>query len=154
MTKLTPAQLTLLQAAAAADGVAIDPGQTAKPTIWSLIKRELILAADGAGRLSITEAGRAALAELSATDSAGAGPASDAAPETQPPPSKTPNGKVAALIALLRQEGGTTIEAMMTATGWQAHSVRGAISGAVKKKLGLTVISEKTEAGRVYRVAA
>ena len=43
---------------------------------------------------------------------------------------------------------------MMAATGWQAHSVRGAISGAIKKKLGLDVRSEKTEGGRVYRIAA
>ena len=38
-------------------------------------------------------------------------------------------------------------------TGWQAHSVRGALSGALKKKLGLIIISAKTEAGRVYRIA-
>jgi Protein of unknown function (DUF3489) len=42
---------------------------------------------------------------------------------------------------------------MMQATGWQAHSVRGALSGALKKKLGLTVSSDKTDSGRVYRVA-
>jgi hypothetical protein len=41
---------------------------------------------------------------------------------------------------------------MMQATGWQAHSVRGALSGALKKKLALAVISTKTEAGRVYRI--
>ncbi len=41
---------------------------------------------------------------------------------------------------------------MTAATGWQAHSVRGAMSGALKKKLGLIIASEKTEAGRVYRI--
>ena len=40
----------------------------------------------------------------------------------------------------------------MEATGWQAHSVRGIIAGAVKKKLGLTVTSEAGEGGRIYRV--
>ena len=42
----------------------------------------------------------------------------------------------------------------MAATGWQAHSVRGAISGAIKKKLGLTVSSELVEGTRTYRVVA
>ena len=41
---------------------------------------------------------------------------------------------------------------MMAATGWQAHSVRGAISGAIKKTLGFNVVSEKTEAGRTYHI--
>ncbi len=63
-----------------------------------------------------------------------------------------PKGKLGALINLLRRPEGARIEDLIAATGWQAHSVRGAISGAVKKKLGMTVTSEKTEAGRVYRV--
>ena len=67
---------------------------------------------------------------------------------------KLPSGKLAALIALLQTDAGTTIEAMMEATGWQAHSVRGAISGSLKKKLGLEVLSEKTETGRIYRIAS
>ncbi|MES2896051.1 MAG: DUF3489 domain-containing protein [Pseudomonadota bacterium] len=67
---------------------------------------------------------------------------------------RTPKGKIAILLALLRQPDGATIEAMMAATGWQAHSVRGAMSGSIKKALGIAVVSEKTEAGRVYRAAA
>ena len=43
---------------------------------------------------------------------------------------------------------------MMTATGWQAHSVRGFIAGTVKKKLARPVTSETTSKGRVYRIAA
>jgi len=65
---------------------------------------------------------------------------------------KAPKGKLGALVTLLRRPEGAKLEELQTATGWQAHSVRGAISGAVKKKLGLTVSSEKTEAGRVYRI--
>jgi hypothetical protein len=42
---------------------------------------------------------------------------------------------------------------MMTATGWQAHSVRGFLAGTLKKKLGRAVTPEKSEAGRIYRVA-
>jgi hypothetical protein len=66
----------------------------------------------------------------------------------------SPRGKLGALILLLRRPEGAQIAELMTATGWQAHSVRGAISGALKKKLGLTVVSEKTEGGRIYRIAA
>lgn len=45
-----------------------------------------------------------------------------------------------------------TIEALTNATGWQAHSVRGFLSGTLKRKLGKTIASEKTEAGRIYRI--
>lgn len=68
--------------------------------------------------------------------------------------SRTPKGKIAVLLALLRQPDGATIEAMMAATGWQAHSVRGAMSRSIKKALGIAVVSEKTEVGRIYRTAA
>ena len=57
------------------------------------------------------------------------------------------------LLALLRRSQGTTIEHAAKALGWQPHSVRGIISGVLKKRLGLTVTSEKAEGGRVYRVA-
>lgn len=61
--------------------------------------------------------------------------------------------KQAALIAMLRASDGATIGEITAATGWQAHTVRGAIAGALKKKLGLDVTSEKVEGrGRVYRV--
>ena len=63
-----------------------------------------------------------------------------------------PGGKIRAILELLRREDGATIEAMTQATGWQAHSVRGAIAGTLKKKLGLTVASDKVEGVRVYRV--
>ena len=69
-------------------------------------------------------------------------------------PVQSRNGtKQARLIEMLRAEGGATIEEIVVATGWQSHTIRGAMSGALKKKLGLEVTSEKTEErGRVYRI--
>ena len=59
--------------------------------------------------------------------------------------------KQAALIAMLRAEGGATIVEIADALEWQAHTVRGAMAGALKKKLGLTIHSEKVDGrGRVY----
>ncbi len=61
--------------------------------------------------------------------------------------------KQAILIEMLRRPNGATIQQMSAKTGWQAHSVRGAISGTLKKKLGLPVTSETVEgSGRVYRI--
>ena len=58
------------------------------------------------------------------------------------------------LIAMLRRKEGATIAQIVAATGWQPHTVRGAFAGALKKKLGLAVTSEKAEGGeRVYRIA-
>ena len=69
------------------------------------------------------------------------------------PPAVRPGTKQALLIDLLKRKKGATIEEIVEATGWQPHSVRGAISGALKKKLGLAVTSEKVRArGRVYRI--
>jgi hypothetical protein len=62
--------------------------------------------------------------------------------------------KEALLIDMLRQPEGATIAQIMTATGWQAHTCRGAFAGALKKKRGLTVTSEKIDGGdRIYRIS-
>ena len=63
-----------------------------------------------------------------------------------------PDTKHARIIAMLRAPAGTTIAAIMTATEWQQHSVRGFLAGVVRKKLGLNLISEQTDKGRVYRI--
>ena len=70
------------------------------------------------------------------------------------PAPKTRSGtKQEQVIALLRRKEGATIAQIVAATEWRSHTVRGFFAGALKKKLGLTVNSEKVEArGRVYRI--
>jgi len=78
---------------------------------------------------------------------------------SQIPPAETaeaasgPKGKLGVMLGLLQRTEGATLAVMQEATGWQAHSVRGSMSGAIKKKLGFEITSDKTEAGRVYRIA-
>ena len=62
--------------------------------------------------------------------------------------------KQSTLIKLLERPGGASIDEMIKATGWQRHSIRGMMSGILKKRLGLSIASEKEERGRIYRIAA
>jgi hypothetical protein len=67
-------------------------------------------------------------------------------------PKARPDTKHARIVAMLRTPAGGTIAAIMTATDWQQHSVRGFLAGVVRKKLGLNLVSERTDKGRVYRI--
>ncbi len=72
---------------------------------------------------------------------------------SQAPRAKREGTKQAVLIELLTRAEGATLPQMTEATGWQIHTVRGAMAGALKKKLGLDITSEKqTGADRIYRI--
>ena len=121
---------------------------------------------DGHGvTLVATDAGFAAIgietedanpAPVGATDAPTEQPAPEAATETEAEPqARTPREgtKQATLIAMLRAPEGATLDEIVAATGWLPHTARGAMSGALKKKLGLTITSEKVEGrGRVYAI--
>jgi hypothetical protein len=62
--------------------------------------------------------------------------------------------KQAQVILMFQRIGGATVAEIAAAMDWQAHTVRGMISGALKKKLGLDVVSSKEKRGRVYRIVA
>jgi hypothetical protein len=71
---------------------------------------------------------------------------------SSPKTSTRPETKHARILAMLRAPAGATVAALMTATEWQQHSVRGFLAGVVRKKLGLNLVSESTDKGRVYRI--
>jgi hypothetical protein len=103
--------------------------------------------ADGTGvTLIVTDAGLAAL---------GPSVAPEPRPAAQGRLGTSAGSKGAAMLALLQSEGGATIADLMAATGWQAHSIRGFLSGTVAKRLGHTVRSVQIEGeARRYRVEA
>ncbi len=71
---------------------------------------------------------------------------------SSPKTSTRPDTKHARILTMLRTPAGATIAAIMTATEWQQHSVRGFLAGVVRKKLGLNLVSEQSDKGRVYRI--
>ena len=168
MTKLTETQtLILSRASQQADRIALPVpdrlrGGAANKVIVPLIKRGLLdeveadirkgeptwrKTGDGHGiTLVITDAGHQAIG----------GEIEKPQPEPEQAKPKPRSGtKQAMLIEMLEAPDGATIAEIAEATNWQLHTIRGAISGALKKRLGLTITSEKVEGrGRVYKISS
>ena len=170
-TQLTPAQHAILAHAVEHTSGKIDwfpdniKGGARKKVLDGLFNRALITT-DGSDWFVAAEGydamGRArpALAPLdadpeieAAVSAAEAEWAKDASTE-QAKPRTRENSKQAEVIWMLQRPEGATIAQICMATGWQAHTVRGTFAGAFKKKLGLTIVSDKAPGGeRVYRIA-
>lgn len=168
MPKLTDTQSVILSRAATRPGNLAMPlpeglhGAAAKKVVTMMIERGWLEEVDAdlrKGEPLWRETGDGHGVTLVATSSGlaaiGIEP-EDATDEAATPKVRTPREgtKQAMMIAMLRVPDGATIEEIMAATGWQSHTVRGAMAGALKKKLGLRVTSEKVEGrGRTYTIA-
>ncbi len=157
LLKLSPAQSLLLRTAARrADGRVIPPhtlrGGARAKVLTALLQRGWIEPADGGHVL--TDAGYAAIGQQRPM------PPDDVQPMDTTDDLQLldgipvrPGSKLAALVVALRRPQGSTSLQLMLATGWQPHTVRGAISGMLRKKLGLNVVLAHNKSGeRVYRV--
>lgn len=157
LPKLTPTQALLLRTAARrADGRVIPPdslrGGARANTLTGLQQRGWIEPTDG-GHL-LTDAGYTAIGQkrpmlpddVQPMDATGDLQLLEGIPVR-------PGTKLAALVMALRRPQGATSQQLMLATAWQPHTVRGAISGLLRKKLGLNVVLAHNDSGeRVYRV--
>ena len=157
LLKLSPAQSLLLRTAARRpDGRVIPPdtlrGGARVKVLTSMLQRGWIEPADGGHTL--TSAGYAAIGQQRPI------PPDDVQPMDTTDDLQLlegipirPGTKLAALVMALRHPQGATSLQLMLDTGWQQHTVRGAISGMLRKKLGLNVVLAHNESGeRVYRV--
>jgi len=156
-------ELSKTQIKALRSGAAHNEGHiTLPPTLRGGARQKVLtslignkLAAYRTGTLVITPAGMAAIGAANVTDiPAKAGKKTKPVDVDKPARAARANTKQAKLIEMLRRAEGATVDEIVKALDWQAHTVRGAIAGALKKKLGLKVESEKSDAerGRVYRI--
>ena len=175
--KLTDTQTIILSAAAGRDDGSIHPlpktlkGGAVTKVTQALLRKGLIaeaprrngaaigqtnfaITAEGALAINVEPAECPHLADPAADTPAKAKKAATGRNGANAPRKARTGTKLALMIEMLRRPEGATVNQIVDATGWQRHSVRGAFAGAIKKKLGLAVTSEKVEdRGRVYRVA-
>jgi len=155
MSKLSRAQRDIITQAAADGGLTVTDTldrKVVEQVVWHKFCQSTDQE-DGSVLLVATETGRAAIAAaVKPTDPKAADTAVDPAPTPAATPSD-PKGKLGAMVALLRRPEGASVEDLVGATGWQPNSVRGAMSGSLKKKRGLDIASDKLEGRRIYRIA-
>ena len=174
MPRLSDTQLVLLNAANARDDRCLLPipktvkarGAALDRALKSMLKAGLVAEASadknqsawktgtesGAVTLILTDAGRAALDP----DTGPGGTTSHRSPPAKKPIARPDDksSRSAIIIRLLSRRSGASIEDLATATGWQAHSVRGFLSGTIRKRMGFNLLSEADSAGkRRYRLA-
>lgn len=173
-TKLTATQTTVIKAAAARPDGNIEPlptnlrGGAKTAVIEGLLARDLITKFQHPDHIEyyLTDAAYAAVGrkrkvpapvtpdpETEAAVSAAEAKWAQDKREVAKPRTRE-NSKQATVVQMLQRPDGTTIRQVMETTGWQAHTVRGTFAGALKKKLGLNIVSAKNATGeRVYRIA-
>jgi hypothetical protein len=158
--KLTDTQTTILKAAAGRTDGNIEPlpptlrGGARAKVIEGLLARGLVVDVDG--RHLLTDAGYVAVGKHRPVPKGVQKMDVPDALQKLEATSRTirPGTKLATIIDAMHNPGGATIAQMMAGTSWQAHTIRGAISGMVRKRLGYEVISEKRADGqRAYRIA-
>ncbi|CAA7624176.1 DUF3489 domain-containing protein [Magnetospirillum sp. SS-4] len=166
--QLSETQTTILAAACSRDDRRVFPvtaklkGGAVGNVLKNLLKKGLIeeiASKDDATVWRVGEDGTPLTLRATATADAALGieTADDAEPEEAEAPAaprrQREGSKQEALIAMLKRPEGASIAEITAEFGWQAHTVRGAIAGALKKKLGLEVTSEKIEGrGRIYKI--
>lgn len=150
---LTPTQSTIIRSAARhpegriAVPATLQGGARANALKGLLMHGWIVEAGDGH---LLTDAGYATIGQQRPTPP----PIFDDAPARESVQPCRPGTKLAKVVAALQNQDGTTIFPLMCCTGWQPHTIRGALSGMVRKKLGLHVVSSKAADGeRVYRIA-
>ncbi len=158
--KLTDTQTAVLKAASSRADGNIEPlpatlrGGARAKVIDGLLARGLITESEGGHRL--TDAGYASVGKRRpiAKDVQNVDTLDALQQFEATSPTIRPGTKLASIIDAMRNPGGATIAQMMAGTGWQAHTVQGAISGMVRKRLGYEVVTEKGADGlRAYRIA-
>jgi hypothetical protein len=170
--KLTATQTTLLKTAAARPDGNIEPlptnlrGCAKTAVIDGMLTRDLITKIQHPNHVEyyLTDAAHAAVGRKRKvpapvtpdpeTEAAVSAAEAKWAQDKLVKPRTRESSKQAIVIQMLRHPDGTTIRQVMESTGWQAHTVRGTFAGALKKKLGLNIVSAKDATGeRVYRIA-